>query len=144
MPATRSRTSTEQAAEVATEEVKQQPTETEPVVAKVDEEEEEVKEAEPAVAEDAPPAPVEEAKPEPEESVPTNGDAKEIIDEEDSQENGSAESAEADAEVDEPAVEKRKSEVVGGEGDGPDSTEVVAKKAKVDEESTEAPVEASA
>ena len=67
-----------------------------------------------------------------------------------STENGKdeVESAEAVTESDEVVGEKRKSvvDVAGGEGDGPDSTEVVAKKAKVDEEaeSAEPAVEASA
>jgi len=151
MPATRSRTSTEQPAEVATEEVKQQQEPTEPVVSPPAEQEE-VKEAEaPIEPTIETPAAAEESKPVETEVVPENGTT------EAKAENGTAteespeaEAAEAEAVV-EPVADKRKSEVVGGEGDGPDSTEVVAKKAKVDEEETApdavaeaAPVEASA
>lgn len=66
---------------------------------------------------------------------------------ESSTENGTAESNDAEAVSSEetPVVssDKRKSDVaVSGDGDGPDSTEVVAKKAKLDEDDLEvAPVE---
>jgi len=148
MPATRSRTSTEQAAEVASEEVKQQPTEeTEPVVAPPAEDVKEAESVEPVAEAVETPAVTEEAKPVAEEAVVApengNGTAAAVVE---SAENGSDDSAEAVAEGDEIAVgEKRKSvEAVGGEGDGPDSTEVVAKKAKVDEESVEPAVETPA
>jgi len=147
MPATRSRTSTEQAAEVASEEVKQQPTEeTEPVVAPPAEDVKEAESVEPVAEAVETPAVTEEAKPVAEEAVVApengNGTASAVVE---SAENGSEDSAEAVAEGDEIAIgEKRKSvEAIGGE-DGPDSTEVVAKKAKVDEESVEPAVETPA
>jgi len=147
MPATRSRTSTEQPAEIATEEVKHQEEPTEPVVSPPVEQEQVEPEA--PVSESAETPVVEESQPEavaaPENGTATkaeNGTTEESIE---------AEAAEAQAAVVEPVTDKRKSEVVGGEGDGPDSTELVAKKAKVDEEEVTpddvaeaAPVEASA
>jgi hypothetical protein len=150
MPATRSRTSTEQAAEVASEEVKQHQEETEPVVSEPVVDQSEVKEAAPVVEEAAPVA-EDLAVAEPAEAVAaveTNGTTPVVDDV--AAENGTAavvESTDAEAVSTEevPVVDKRKSEVIGGEGDGPDSTEVVAKKAKIDEEEVaEAPVEASA
>lgn len=97
----------------------------------------EVKEAEP-VAEEAAATEAEPAG----EVVPENGNAAA-----ESVENGNDNGAEAVAEGDDVTGEKRKSvEVAGGEGDGPDSTEVVAKKAKVDDEEAvvEPTVEATA
>jgi hypothetical protein len=151
MPATRSRTSTEQPAEVATEEVKQQQEPTEPAVSPPVEQEE-VKEAEAVVTEPTveTPAVVEETN-STAEAVPENGTEAKVENGTAALETTEAEAAEAEPAVAESVADKRKSEVVGGEGDGPDSTEVVAKKAKVDEEepTTEAvaeaaPVEASA
>jgi len=148
MPATRSRTSTEQAAEVASEEVKQQPQEeSEPAAIPVAEEAE--AEAVPIVAPEATeaeavPAVVEEPQDIVEPIVPVVAAEENGTSEAVAEANGT--SAEAES-VEEPI--KRKSDVVvGGEGDGPDSTEpVVAKKAKVDEEEpvvAELPAEASA
>jgi len=134
---------------VASEEVKQQQEETEPVVSKpVDQDE--VNEVAPVVEEAAPVVAEDLVVAEPAEAVAaveTNGTTPVV--EELAAENGTAavvesNDAEAVSTEDVPVAEKRKSEVVGGEGDGPDSTEVVAKKAKVDEEEVlEAPVEAS-
>jgi len=150
MPATRSRTSTEQPAEVATEEVKQQQEPTEPAVSPPVEQEE-VKEAEAVVTEPTVETPAVEETNSTAEAVPENGTEAKVENGTAALETTEAEAAEAEPAVAESVADKRKSEVVGGEGDGPDSTEVVAKKAKVDEEelTTEAvaeaaPVEASA
>jgi len=149
MPATRSRTSTEQPAEIATEEVKHQEEPTEPVVSPPVEQEQVEPEA--PVSESAETPVVEESQPEAV-AVPENGTATEVQAENGTTEESiEAEAAEAQPAVVEPVTDKRKSEVVGGEGDGPDSTELVAKKPKVDEEEVTpddvaeaAPVEASA
>jgi len=148
MPATRSRTSTEQPAEIATEEVKHQEEPTEPVVSPPVEQEQVEPEA--PVSESAETPVVEESQPEAV-AVPENGTATEVQAENGTTEESiEAEGAEAQAAVVEPVTDKRKSEVVG-DGDGPDSTELVAKKPKVDEEEVTpddvaeaAPVEASA
>lgn len=100
----------------------------------------EVDEAVPVVTEEEPKA---------EESVPAvvaseeNGTSEAVSATESLEQNGN--SAEAES-VEEPAKRKSDAVVVGGEGDGPDSTEpVVAKKAKVDDDVVaEAPAEATA
>jgi hypothetical protein len=152
MPATRSRTSTEQPAEVAPEDVKVQdegpkeivdtPVQEEPIEKPVEAEPvveppvEAVPAAVPEVSESAP-APVEETNgtaevvPETNGTVETNGVA--------------GDAAIESVPVEQEVVEKRKS-IQEGE-DAPDTTEVVVKKAKVDEEAAaeEVPVvEASA
>jgi len=170
MPATRSRTSTEQAAEVASEEVKQQPQDEKEIVAgdkveaQVDADEVSADGAEKEAAaieseeSGAGEESVEKIIPaaDSDSSAPSLGEKKESNGtvELETEKNGDSKEAEAAADIPE-AGAKRKSEAADGVGDGdgpgPDSTDAVCKKPKVDALVEEkevgddvAPVEASA
>jgi len=132
MPATRTRASTEQAAEVLAEEVKQVQEEVKEIVAT-------------PAPEEVPAVPEAVEEPVPSEPVVPSDDSVEHVPETNGSSNGNGKANGVDAveedeeEEEEEVVDgKRKSEVVG-EGDAPDSTEVV-KKQKVVEDPVEEPV----
>jgi len=130
MPATRTRASTEQAAEVLAEEVKQVQEEVKEIVAT-------------PAPEEVPAVPEAVEEPVPSEPVVPSDDSVEHVPETNGNGNGNGNAngvdvVEEEEEEEEVVDGKRKSEVVG-EGDAPDSTEVV-KKQKVVEDPVEEPV----